>query len=236
MAIAFVQAAKALTNSSVTTQAVTWSGNTTTGNFIVLCFGTVTNVTSAITSITDSQSNTYTRAVGSNVSSAAIEIWYAQNITGGVTPTVTVTLTTGRPLVTVTEFSGVALVDALDSVGSAVFSATTAYSVGPITKNRSSNTLVIGHTIANSAGSWTVGSGYSNLTQQVASTTGAQGVESKVVSIADEQVATMTLSTSSLGRMTIATFSDVPVAQPSTFNNFQFARSSDGISVTEKIR
>lgn len=89
---AHVQSRAATGGGSGTTQALAFTGNTTTGNLIVVACHT-NNTTRTIASITDSQGNTYvqTQAAATRASHGAADVWYAKNIAGGTTPTVTVT-------------------------------------------------------------------------------------------------------------------------------------------------
>ena len=110
MAAAFVQAKATVNNTNATTIAATWDSNTTTGNLIAL-YVQWAGTTVTISSITDSQSNTYTLIAAehpSNRDTAAL--YYATNITGGTTPTVTVTFsaTIGSRRLIIHEASGLA--------------------------------------------------------------------------------------------------------------------------------
>lgn len=207
MAIAFVQSNQALNATSVTSQAVSFTGNTTSGNMIIVAIGTATSGTSSVTSITDSQGNTYQRAIRqANSTTSMVEIWYAMNIVGGTTPTVTATLASMRPAMAIYEFSGLALSAALDQTLGANISSSTAYSVGPTGSTANANELVFAAAHANSSSSFSVGSGYSNLRTQGASTVGTLGCESKIVSATGTQTAAETLAAASSGTMAIATF------------------------------
>lgn len=79
--------------SQSTSLAGTWSSNTTTGNTIIIAVAATATATNSITSVTDSQSNTYTRVTSilSDTGAAVdVELWYSYNITGGTTPTITI--------------------------------------------------------------------------------------------------------------------------------------------------
>src|SRR6266496_4391487 len=86
--LAVVQSAQNATTSPSTTVAATFPGNTVTGNLIVVCINGGTN---AVSGVTDSDGNTYVAADTGDLTYSDCEIWYAANITGGTTPTVTVT-------------------------------------------------------------------------------------------------------------------------------------------------
>ncbi len=104
----------------------TWLSNTTTGNMIVVGVS-ITNaaVLGTVTSVTDTQSNTYTRAArvaGTDAKVINNELWYATNIVGGA-GSVTVNNTLDNIAIYAREYSGG--YNFLDAVGSAVGSSTT---------------------------------------------------------------------------------------------------------------
>lgn len=82
------------------------------GNVIIACIQTSAQLS---TGVTDNQSNTYTLATRSNHSGSEVSIYYAYNITGGVT-SVTSTFagwsTVSR--IVVAEYSGLMVTDPLD--------------------------------------------------------------------------------------------------------------------------
>ena len=93
MAVAFVQSKSLSAPGTATTIAVTWTSNTTTGNLICL-FVTYLSSTVTVSSVADSQTNTYTQVDfddNTNGRTDRTYTFYAKNITGGATPTVTVT-------------------------------------------------------------------------------------------------------------------------------------------------
>lgn len=78
------------TAASVGSIAATWSGTTTTKNLIIVGIMANNGVGTTVSSIADTQSNTYTLVQRNNTSCNA-ELWYAWNIIGGA-GTVTATL------------------------------------------------------------------------------------------------------------------------------------------------
>ncbi len=144
---------------SAPTVNITWNGDTTTGNLIVIAIGT--QATSVVSSITDSQSNSYSKVDGTTNTNDG-ELWYAENITGGTTPTVTITLTSILSTAAVMrEYSGIAA-SALDahtittmSNNAKAFSTAASVSAQP-------NELVVGY-ISTSTTTPTVDSSFSNL-------------------------------------------------------------------------
>lgn len=87
----YVQTKTGTGGAGSTTLAVTWDSNTTTGNIIVVVVSSTNSTVTDVASIDDSQGNTYSPAA-QNTDSVDVEIWYSNAITGGTTPTVTVTL------------------------------------------------------------------------------------------------------------------------------------------------
>src|SRR2546426_1017704 len=64
-------------------------GNTTTGNTLLVAIETNNDV--AVSSITDSQGNSYVKDAGFAAAPNRLSIWRASNITGGTAPVVTIT-------------------------------------------------------------------------------------------------------------------------------------------------
>lgn len=243
MALAFVQQNQALSNTSVTTLGVTFTGNTTTGNCIVVAIGNVLGA-GAATNVTDSQSNIYQRALtAKNSTIAQLDIWYALNITGGTTPTVTATFPSIEVTVQIAEFSGVAHSFAIDkAIGTALASIISPLTVTPNYDNYYPNTLVVMMaTMNDSADTYSLGSGYSNLQQEVASITGNAAMQSKVVSSIGSQAGSFTYSavTTKSGVVAMIMLADTPIPTYG-INNYQFVKSQDNgngvMSVSEKIR
>lgn len=105
-----------------------FGASTTSGNtIVVLAFTAGTG----ITSLTDSKSNTYSKAVEQHgvFSSENAELWYAYNITGGSGHTVTVAYVTGAGAAFIAvEYSGLLTTDPLDKVSGAAFDSAVFYS------------------------------------------------------------------------------------------------------------
>jgi hypothetical protein len=154
MSIALVQSASGNSGAGyVNTLGVTWPGNTTTGNLLVASVA-ISGVNS-VSGITDSQSNTWTKITGtSNTTDAStLELWYAKNITGGTTPTVTVSPTAGAFAqwgVVIREFSGLDKASPLDQSGYAPLDSYVEAQDSPTTSTTAvANELVIGATVGN---------------------------------------------------------------------------------------
>lgn len=212
MAIAFVQQTQGLTNSNVTSKDVTWAGNTTTGNFIVVTVSTPTGGSNEVSGVTDSQTNTYQRAIREVTTNHMVEIWYAMDITGGTTPTVTASFSGSlRPCMTIHEFSGVALTAALDQQLGGGGTGVTTMTIGPTSTTTVADELVFAVFNQNaSPATHTAVSPYGNGQTQTASTTGTSGTEFQVVSSIDDQTATMTTGSTNVYKAAIATFKAIP--------------------------
>lgn len=233
MAILWVQDDQALTDTGSIAMSVTWSGNTTTGNLIIVSVAFQNNTGVRVSGITDTQGNIYypiVRRVGSQ--SSTIELWYAKNITGGVTPTVTsqsITSTGGgqRTVMTINEFSGLDQTQPLDlAAGAAINPASTKYAANTPYSTRAANELVFvaAHSgTAGGAATFSLGAGYSNLQTQAATNVGCGGVESQVLSAQAITSGPITLSTSAVGTVVMATFADITMP-PFTYLDKTFYR------------
>ena len=118
MAIAFVQQ-KSTVNGTSQTPAAAFTSNTTTGNCIMVAV--LMGVANTVSSIAiSSGSASFVKGIAVPNGNFPCEIWYALNITGGTTPTVTVTesaVDTVGSLIAIYEFSGVATSSAADGTG-----------------------------------------------------------------------------------------------------------------------
>lgn len=109
MAISFIQSKTQGNGAAATSIAATWNSNTQDGNFIVVAISSGSGASNNVTSITDSQNNVYTRAVQyyNSGTKPTVDIWYANSIKGGTTPTVTATTVSKNLAMVISEFSGV---------------------------------------------------------------------------------------------------------------------------------
>jgi len=164
---AFVQEAdnSPIPANSPSTVGVAFTNAQTAGNTNVVVVGW--GASSAVVSVTDTQGNTYSEAMGTNTvnigtgSQVSQNIWYAPNIKAGAN-TVTVTFNTNSvtfPDVFVLEYSGLSTTAVLDVVSGAVGSGSPANS-GSATPNNAGDLLVAGGTTTGSfntsGGSFTV--------------------------------------------------------------------------------
>lgn len=167
--------------------AVTWNSNTTTGNLIVLCISA--GSASTVVSITDSQSNTYTKVDSLIGSVSDAEFWYAKNITGGTTPTVTITLLSILNVTVVMEEWNGPTSDPLD-VHTIAEGSSTALDSGLTSISTQGKNLILGWGMSENTSAVTVGNTYSNLVQSNVNQTTA--IESKISSGVEAHFATFT--------------------------------------------
>lgn len=185
---------------------IVFPGNTTTGNLVVVFVG---HQSGTVNSVTDSQSNTYTKILDRSGGLAEGSLWYAYNITGGTTPTVTVTISSSQRLHAIAkEFSGIENgSDPLDVFASAASTSTTNHSSGATATTAQNDELVVGMlTVGTYTGTITAGSGYGNLVNQNTQVSGKISAEDKVVSTTGTQTATFTSSGSASLGIAVATF------------------------------
>lgn len=205
MANALVQTATGGTTSG-TSHTVTWGSDTTTGNLFVASI--MVGGASSVSSITDSQSNTWTKITSlTGTSTVTLEIWYSKNITGGTTPTITINHSNQQANSIVREFSGLDTASPLDKSAIAAGIGGSPSS-GATATTTSANELVVGFA-ADIVNAGTVGAGYSNLLrQQKAGTTMSAYIEGKTVTSTGTQTATFG-GMSSIWVVGVATFKEV---------------------------
>ncbi len=152
----FVQLNYTTSNPSASSVAVTYPAAQTAGNLNVVVVGW-NDTASSVSSIVDSQGNTYTRALGPTTGTALSQsIYYAKNIAGGSnTVTVTFNQAAAYPDVRVLEYSGADKTNPLDVTAGASGTGLTGNSGSATTT--SANELVFGagmtFDIYNAAGS-----------------------------------------------------------------------------------
>lgn len=186
-----------------------FAGNTVTGNIliaVVFC----ASATDDVTAVSDG-TNSFTKIFSKRIATTGagwLSFWYAANITGKVTPQVSVTVTTpagkGGGIIC-REYSGIQASLPLDK-STSLGGTTTAISSGASAATTSANELVIGGGCSDFGNNtYTVGAGYGNLI----STKNADlevSMEDKVVAATGAQTATMTLGNASDNAGGVATF------------------------------
>ena len=193
--IHFVQAAGTSSGSSVTTLAQAFASNTAAASTIIVV---ATGVGTTVSSVTDTQSNTFTQACANGVSA----VFYAKNITGGAdTVTVHFAGTATFSVLGIHEYAGLDTSSPLDQCGSATGTGTAMNSSNKTTM--SANELIFGYgSVDNSVSG--AGSGYTlrlNNTQL-----GGDSTEDQTVSSTGAYATTMTQNVSGNWTMFIATF------------------------------
>jgi len=130
----FVQATAGSTTGSASTFSHSFTANTSAGNLILVGFDFNAG---AVSSVTDSQGNTFTR-VGSQLTSpggAFSGVYYAKNIKGGAdTVTITLSATSSYILSYLAEYTGVDQTNPIDVQAGATGSSATVSSGGATTK------------------------------------------------------------------------------------------------------
>lgn len=195
MAISFVQSTVGKTASGTTVSTAAFGSSVTGGNTIMIGIANGSTGTSVITSITDSGSNTYTKAITSTTGSGSVfDIWYAVNVTGGSSFTVTANASGANEMqLFAQEFSGVISVGPLGPTAQG--NSTTGTAMATSTFQAAGNDLIFaGGYKASGSATFTAGSGFSNLAQQTG-TFVASAVESQIAPGGDS-TAPMTASTS----------------------------------------
>lgn len=197
-AIRVIQQKTGITNNGASTVAATFDRNTTSGNLIVVGIGSGAQ---DISSITDSQGNTYVKA-RDGVNWSYNDIWYAKNITGGAC-TVTVTLAgSTHATVHIYEVTGADTTAPLDvtayNSGDGSTSNTPTVTSG-VTVSSEQIVFVMGSFFQGSgANVFSVGSGYENFSGTNSTPTSGQtvssGMESKRIIAAAAQTGTFGLS------------------------------------------
>lgn len=212
MAIAFVQDqidGTAVSTASFTT--IAFGSSTTTNNAIIVA---VASSTAAVSSVTDSFSNTYNPAVSNGAQTGAfLSIWYALGITGGAAHTLTVNLGANPLAVNFYEISGLATSGALDQTSSNSNNTGTAITSGTTALTQASNELLFMAGAAHLGQTWTLGSGYANLTSNP-QTVPSCGAEIQIVSSTGTYNGSLNSSLTGVWAGAIATFANVSLIPP----------------------
>lgn len=185
-----------------------WGSNTTVGNLVVVGV-TLTNaaVLGTVTSITDSQSNIYTKALSGTRSSLGdvinVELWYASNIIGGAGSTI-VNHTVDACAIYAREYSG--LFNYLDGTAANNGSSTTP-NAGTVASIQQANELIVIATGDDKGGAqtWTAAGGYGNMVGTATTITGIS-MEDITVNATGAQTGTLTLGAAANWESLCATF------------------------------
>lgn len=167
---------------SLTSSATDWGSNVTNGNSIIVIAWTEKSPVAAITSVTDSNGNTYVKDVEATVAGVSLEqhtvaIFHAYNVVGGNKPTLTVTGTSGGRMV-----FGAIEVEGLDPTVASPVTESDTNAVGSTTPNSGSVTTLNPHAFVVTAtvldigagpNSFTPPTGFTNYVQETSTTSPA---------------------------------------------------------------
>jgi hypothetical protein len=198
---------------SSTNLAVT-AASLTAGNFIVVGTRTYTGE-KTVTSVTDTAGNTYYKASGrqATYTTTRTEIWYAYNVLGNASNTVTVNMSAGVQYwgVVTAQYSGISKISPLDTTVSGDTATGTTVTSGNFTTTVANELIIAFAEYDSTVGqTWTAGGTYA-IQKQDASTVVA--LEDKIVSsVQTNTTASMTLGTSRNLSIYVATFKSAETA------------------------
>nr|WP_255679752.1 SpvB/TcaC N-terminal domain-containing protein [Methylocystis sp. WRRC1] len=194
----------AIIQSAVATSGVvTLPNSVTAGNLVTVALSVWSTTAIPTNAITDNKGNTYTRVNEIGNGDDHIAIFYAKNVTGGSSFTIT---SSKGGTISAHEYSGVATSSPLDKNNKAVGTGT-ALSSGSVTTTLD-NELYFGAAWSmNTNDTWTAGTGYTLRTQVIDNDwVERHASEDKVVSTGTSTAATFTVSTSGAWAASLATF------------------------------
>ena len=189
---------------------VVWGANTTTGNLIVVGV-TLTNALTlgTVSSVTDSQGNSYTKALskaGTNLTDVLnTEIWYAANITGGA-GSVSVNHTIDNAAMFAREYMGF---NTLDVTSSALGSSTTPNSGTSSVTSQAAELLVVATgDDKGTSQTWAAVGLYGNMVGTATTLTGLS-MEDQLLVATGAQTGTLTLGVAANWVSLLASFYNV---------------------------
>jgi RHS repeat-associated protein len=179
--------------------AVTLGSAVSTGDAIVVG---VTNF-GAVSTVTDNKGNTYTKVADAKNGTDHAAIYYAKNVTGGSTFTIT---SNAGGTIAAHEYSGIATSTPLDKTASSTGTGTV-LSSGTVTVGNDHEVYFAVGWSDNSGDTWTAGSGYTLRQQETDNNTWERlATEDAILSSASTSVARFTVTTSDSWAAAIATF------------------------------
>ena len=215
-AIHYVQSANAVSGQTASKISVSFASSVTVGNAIIVA---IAAVGPAISSVADTQGNTYVQAVASGSDA----IWYAVNVKGGAdTVTANFATSTGYSLIYVHEYAGLAA-NPLDQVSTQTGTGTAVTSGAKTTTQ--ANELIFGYASVDN----NVSAGGAGFT--VRQTAGGNMSEDMIVSAAGTYAATFTQSKSGGWAGLMATFKAVASGPPPTLQSIAVTPANPTISV-----
>jgi hypothetical protein len=200
--ITFVQAASQDTKNSVSTASATYASPQHAGDLNVVVIGW-SDVTHQIRAISDSAGNTYALATSpASASGAALAVYYASNITAGVSTAVTVDFDTADyPCLAILEYAGVSQLD-----GTANGSGTSADATTSAVTPSAARALVLGAGEPNQNGTADFTDPGAGFVQRVLTNTSGMLVEDQVESQVGSYAASGALNRSSAWVMQVVAF------------------------------
>jgi len=200
--ILVVQSATAFTANYVTSSTIAPAAAVAAGNFLLLWISTSAAAANNVTGVTDINNNTWVKVGSDRQGGRTGDWWYVQSAAGG-TPTITITSTNfiTRAIV-LRELSGVASATPIDVFAYALVAASLTPTATATTTN--ANDLIVGAAgIDKSATVYTLGAGYSNLSQANGADFLSAAMESKLVTSTGLQTANFTIDSPQGGIMGI---------------------------------
>lgn len=231
--MALVQTQTAAKTVGSTSSTIVWAGNTTSGNLIVVGIATDQGATGIVTSVTDSQSNVYSK-VGTIVEGGAaistLDIFYARAILGGTTPTITANFNAAAITGLIArEYSGY---DTTSPLNVTIFTKSTASNGAPTTAasaptNNYSELVIAFACTGDSGNTYTAGAGYGNAVTINTGVTIDCGMEDKATTVPGAQTASFSITNISDWACALVTFR-TPISQPGNIG--KSIRAGDGLS------
>jgi len=182
-------------------------GNTTTGHTLLVAIETNNDV--AISSITDSQGNTYVRDAAYAPAPNRVSIWRASNITGGTAPVVTISFVAKETATAVVaEYSGLLNLAPFDQTASNNQFGAISYTSGTTPATTQATELVFGvHVNRSGLGTWTPAAGFTTVLERDNATSKHQlQVQASTVTATGGQASTGTHSTAVTITSLVATY------------------------------
>src|SRR5437899_1031168 len=182
-------------------------GNTTTGHTLLVAIETNNDV--AISSITDSQGNTYVRDAVYAPAPNRVSIWRASNITGGTAPVVTISFVAKETATAVVaEYSGLLNLAPFDQTASNNQFGAISYTSGTTPATTQATELVFGvHVNRSGLGTWTPAAGFTTVLERDNATSKHQlQVQASTVTATGAQASTGTHSTAVTITSLVATY------------------------------
>jgi hypothetical protein len=184
--------------------------------------------TDRLTSVTDSASNTYTKAGSyTNSSNIEIELWYCINATLNNSTTVTITPSSGTYIWSASWFifSGAGTSGAFDKKAGASGTGTTNIDSGATATTSNASELIIGIGGGPHNRPWSAGTGFTSINQAANGSNASVFAERKTVSSTGTQNATASIDISNNWVMGVFTFTDAAIVAALTSKVIQIKQA-----------